>query len=65
MDEAAFFSSFEEVPKITLYNAKNFDEIMNGIRECIQNANNAWDKRVDSVRIFYLYLIILYLSVNL
>ena len=49
VDEASFFSSFEEVNKINLYSAKELDDTLNKIRECISNTNNDWDKRTEAV----------------
>ena len=49
VDESSFFSAFEEVPKINIYSAKELDDTMNKIRECIANTNNDWDKRTEAV----------------
>ncbi|CAL4091407.1 unnamed protein product, partial [Meganyctiphanes norvegica] len=50
VDEASFFASFEDVPKVNIYSARELDNTMNGIREIIGNPNNDWDKRVEALK---------------
>lgn len=49
MDEAFFFAAFEDVPKVNIYSARDLEDILAKIRECIQNPQNDWDKRVEAV----------------
>lgn len=49
VDEASFFASFEDVPKVTIYSTRELEDTLNKIREVISSPNNDWDKRVDIV----------------
>ncbi|KAK3864921.1 hypothetical protein Pcinc_029425 [Petrolisthes cinctipes] len=50
VDEASFFASFEDVPKITIYSARELDDMLTKVREVIASPNNDWDKRADSLK---------------
>ncbi|KAK7070642.1 CLIP-associating protein 1 [Halocaridina rubra] len=50
VDEASFFASFEDVPKVTIYSMRELEETLTKSRETIQNPNNDWDKRVDHLK---------------
>ncbi|KAB7504085.1 CLIP-associating protein 2, partial [Armadillidium nasatum] len=50
VDEASFFAAFEDVPKVTIYSAKDLEDTLTKIRECVQNTQNDWDKRVESIK---------------
>ncbi|XP_066957441.1 CLIP-associating protein 1 isoform X34 [Macrobrachium rosenbergii] len=50
VDEASFFASFEDVPKVTIYSTRELEDTLSKIREIIQNPNNDWDKRVDHLK---------------
>ena len=49
MDEETFIRSFEDVPKIQLYSARELEEHLNGIKIIIQDPNNDWAKRAEAV----------------
>lgn len=49
MDEASFFASFEDVPKVNIYSARELEDNLTKIREVISSPSNDWDKRVDAV----------------
>lgn len=49
MDEASFFASFEDVPKVTIYSTRELEDTLTKVREVIACPNNDWDKRVDAV----------------
>lgn len=51
MDEETFIRSFEDVPKIQLYSARELEEHLNGIKIIIQDPNNDWAKRAEAVYI--------------
>ncbi|XP_076047968.1 CLIP-associating protein isoform X10 [Oratosquilla oratoria] len=50
VDEASFFSSFEDVAKVNIYSARELDDMLTKIRECISSPSNDWDKRVDMLK---------------
>ena len=50
MDEDVFLNAFENVPKIQVYSAKDVDQHMSQINDCLADLNNDWEKRVDSLK---------------
>ncbi|XP_068228567.1 CLIP-associating protein 2 isoform X21 [Palaemon carinicauda] len=50
VDEASFFASFEDVPKVTIYSTRELEDTLSKFREIIQNPNNDWDKRVEHLK---------------
>ncbi|XP_064114883.1 CLIP-associating protein 2-like isoform X7 [Macrobrachium nipponense] len=50
VDEASFFASFEDVPKVTIYSTRELEDTLTKFREIIQNPSNDWDKRVDHLK---------------
>lgn len=56
MDEETFIRSFEDVPKIQLYSARELEEHLTIIRSIIQDPINDWSKRAEAVlRFIYFY----------
>lgn len=49
VDEASFFASFEDVPKVTIYSTRELEDTLTKVREIIASPSNDWDKRVDTV----------------
>jgi hypothetical protein len=49
VDENLFIESFENVPRIQIYSAKEVEQHMQQINDCIGNPSQDWEKRVDSV----------------
>jgi hypothetical protein len=54
IDEDQFMSSFEDVPKVSIYSGRDVDEHLNRIRDIVGNTANDWDKRIDAVSVFIL-----------
>ncbi|XP_071512318.1 CLIP-associating protein 1 isoform X9 [Panulirus ornatus] len=50
VDEASFFASFEDVPKVTIYSTRELEDTLTKIREVISSPSNDWDKRVDTLK---------------
>ncbi|XP_069987943.1 CLIP-associating protein 2 isoform X20 [Penaeus vannamei] len=50
VDEASFFASFEDVPKVNIYSARELEDNLTKIREVISSPSNDWDKRVDALK---------------
>lgn len=50
VDEASFFASFEDVPKVNIYSARELEDSLTKIREVISSPSNDWDKRVDALK---------------
>lgn len=50
VDEETFIKAFEDVPKIPIYSSKDLEEHLIGIRTIIQDPNNDWAKRAETVR---------------
>ncbi|KAK4323412.1 hypothetical protein Pmani_005883 [Petrolisthes manimaculis] len=50
VDEASFFASFEDVPKITIYSARELDDMLTKVREVIASPSNDWDKRAEALK---------------
>ena len=49
VDEEMFIKSFEDVPRIQFYSAKELEEHLTNIKTVIQDPNNEWSKRSDAV----------------
>lgn len=49
VDEASFFASFEDVPKVTIYSTRELEDTLTKVREIIASSSTDWDKRVDAV----------------
>ncbi|KAE9538568.1 hypothetical protein AGLY_005667 [Aphis glycines] len=50
VDEDTFIRSFEEVPTLYIYSVRDLDDTMKKIHESIQDSNEQWNKRVDSLK---------------
>ncbi|KAG8195475.1 hypothetical protein JTE90_010784 [Oedothorax gibbosus] len=51
-DEEMFIKSFEDVPRINLYSAKELESELTKIKDCLGNPSNDWEKRVEmSIRL--------------
>ncbi|XP_070536539.1 CLIP-associating protein 1-B-like isoform X15 [Ptychodera flava] len=50
IDEELFRKSFEDVPEVTIYNAKSLEEDFTKIKETLEDDKNAWDQRVNSLK---------------
>ena len=49
VDEEMFIKSFEDVPRIQFYSAKELEENLTNIKMIIQDPNNDWSKRAEAV----------------
>ena len=52
VDEETFIKSFEDVPRIQFYSAKELEEHLTNIKTIIQDPNNDWAKRAEAVSVF-------------
>jgi len=50
VDEDTFIHSFEDVPTLQIFSVRDLDDAMKKIHESIQNSNEQWNKRVDSLK---------------
>lgn len=50
VDEEMFIKSFEDVPRIQFYSAKELEEHLTNIKTVIQDPNNEWSKRSDALK---------------
>ncbi|XP_042873875.1 CLIP-associating protein 1-like isoform X13 [Penaeus japonicus] len=50
VDEASFFASFEDVPKVNIYSARELEDNLTKTREIISSPSNDWDKRVEALK---------------
>jgi len=50
VDENTFIRSFEDVPTLNIYSVRDLDDTMKKIHESIQDSNEQWNKRVDSLK---------------
>ncbi|XP_047740406.1 CLIP-associating protein 2 isoform X3 [Hyalella azteca] len=50
VDENYFLNAFDDAPKVNIFSTRELDDIMNKIRDTINNPNNDWDKRVDMLK---------------
>lgn len=50
MDEETFIRAFEEVPKIQIYSSKEMEEHLVSMRTIIQDPNNDWAKRAETLK---------------
>lgn len=57
MDEETFIRAFEEVPKIQIYSSKEMEEHLVSMRTIIQDPNNDWAKRAETVSKTYFTLV--------
>ncbi|KAF8778910.1 CLIP-associating protein 1 like protein [Argiope bruennichi] len=51
-DEEMFIKSFEDVPRITLYSARDLESELTKIKETLGNPSNDWEKRVEMCKRF-------------
>lgn len=51
VDEEYFITSFEDVPTVTLFSAKDLEEQMKIIRDTVGDDKKDWKLRTDSVRV--------------
>lgn len=49
VDEETFIRAFEDVPKISIYSAKEMEEHLISMRTIIQDPSNDWAKRAETV----------------
>jgi len=50
VDEEMFIKSFEDVPRIQFYSAKELEENLTNIKMIIQDPNNDWSKRAEALK---------------
>jgi len=50
VDEDTFIRSFENVPTVHILNARNLNDVMKKLHESIQDVNEQWNKRVESLK---------------
>ncbi|XP_077561916.1 CLIP-associating protein 1-B-like isoform X5 [Haemaphysalis longicornis] len=50
VDEEMFIRSFEEVPKVQVYSAKDLEQELTKIRQVLSDASADWERRVDVLR---------------
>nr|XP_012220603.1 PREDICTED: CLIP-associating protein 1-A isoform X2 [Linepithema humile] len=50
VDEESFITSFEDVPTVTLFSAKDLEEQMKVIRDTVGDDKKDWKQRMDSMR---------------
>ncbi|XP_019697983.1 CLIP-associating protein 1-A isoform X3 [Harpegnathos saltator] len=50
VDEECFITSFEDVPTVTLYSAKDLEEQMKIIKDTVGDDKKDWKQRMDSMR---------------
>lgn len=51
VDEECFITSFEDVPTVNLFSAKDLEEQMKIIRDTVGDDKKDWRQRMDSVRV--------------
>ncbi|GFY46712.1 hypothetical protein TNIN_462074 [Trichonephila inaurata madagascariensis] len=51
-DEEMFIKAFEDVPRITLYSAKELESELTKIKETLGDPSNDWEKRVEMCKRF-------------
>lgn len=49
VDEDSFVKSFEEVPTLRIFSAREVTDHMKNILDIISDSNKEWNKRVDAV----------------
>ncbi|KAG1714573.1 CLIP-associating protein 1 [Nymphon striatum] len=52
-----FIKSFEDVPKVQLFSARELDTEFTKIKDFLNNANNDWEKRAELLKKFRSYLL--------
>lgn len=57
-----FEASFEQVPQLTIFGPRDFDEHIKNIISLIGDKNVDWEKRVDAVSCDFLFIYITVLS---
>ncbi|XP_050524463.1 CLIP-associating protein 1 [Daktulosphaira vitifoliae] len=50
VDEETFIRSFEDVPTVQIFSVRDLDETMKKLHESIQDGNEQWNKRVESLK---------------
>jgi CLIP-associating protein 1/2 len=50
VDEDTFVRSFEDVPSIQIFSVRDLDDTMKKLHESIQDGNEQWNKRVESLK---------------
>lgn len=50
VDEDTFIRSFEDVPTIQIFSVRDLDDTMKKLHESIQDGNEVWNKRVESLK---------------
>ncbi|XP_015380144.1 PREDICTED: CLIP-associating protein 1-like [Diuraphis noxia] len=50
VDEDTFIRAFEDVPILQIFSVRDLDDTMKKIHESIQDSNELWNKRVDSLK---------------
>lgn len=51
VDEEYFITSFEDVPTVTLFSAKDLEEQMKSIRDTVGDDKKDWKLRTENVRV--------------
>lgn len=57
VDEETFLTSFEDVPSVNLFSAKDLEEQMKTIRDTIGDDKKDWKQRTESVCVGKIYAI--------
>lgn len=50
VDEESFIRSFEDVPKVQLFTAKDVEDNLSKCRETLMDTSHDWEKRVEAMR---------------
>ncbi|XP_022178284.1 CLIP-associating protein 1-like [Myzus persicae] len=50
VDEDTFIRAFEDVPALQIFSIRDLDDTMKKIHESIQDSNEQWNKRVESLK---------------
>lgn len=55
VDEDTFIRSFEDVPNVQIFSARELTEQMKAIQVTIADPNKDWNKRTEAVSYFLIY----------
>lgn len=58
VDEDAFIKSFEDVPTLRIFSAREVTDHMKNILDIISDSSKEWNKRVDAVSKIYLIIFV-------
>lgn len=63
VDEETFIRSFEDVPKVQIYSAKELEEHLLNTKTIIQDPNNDWARRTEAVNYNFLIFLSRFLNI--